>query len=135
MNMNQKLLTLKNKNKGFILPYVMIIAFLVINIFIFTTLLYLGEKKLYNDKINYYQILILENRTKKHVYNKITSNNVENFESELIYYDEDFVYLTYEYNLSGNYWKVNVRINHNDIDQFAYIYFYLDDNNFIYKIR
>lgn len=121
--------------KGFFLPYTFFLFILVLNIFIFVVLCSLNTNNYYIDKNNYYHVFILEERAKRHVEEKITLNQVNHNESELLYYDEDFIFFTYQFDANNQYWRVNIRINHDTVDEYATIYYYLDTKEIILEIR
>jgi len=121
--------------KGFILPYVLFLSLVILNIFVLTLMIYINEKRIYYDKINFYQMCVLEERTKRHIVDKITQNNVENNETEMLVYGEDFVYLNYYYDEVNNYWKINIRIYHNELNEYATIYYDIDEGSLKFEIR
>lgn len=118
--------------KGYFLPYTLFLFIFVINIFTFVVLCSLNANKTFNDKDKYYHIFILEERAKRHIQERITENNLVNNEKELVYYDEDFIYFTYQ--LDTDIWFVSVRIHYEDINQYAVIEYHLDTNEMIYKL-
>jgi hypothetical protein len=83
----------------------------------------LNITKYYNDKDKYYQIFILEERAKRHVLIKFSSEQPQNNETELLYHDYGFVYLRYQYDVNKQIWNVHYRINYDDIDQYGIIYY------------
>ncbi len=116
---------IKNKN-GFVLPYTIFIFMLVLNIFIFVVLCNLNTVKTFDNKINYYHVFILEERAKRHITEKIDANNVTNFETELIYYDQDFIYFIYQFDSVNRIWCCNLRIKYHNINEFATVYYNLN---------
>ncbi len=120
---------------GFFLPYALFLFIFVLNMFIFVVLCSLNTNNYYNDKNNYYHIFILEERAKSHIKEKIILNQALNYETELIYYDEDFIYLTYYYDSSINKWTISFRINHEDIDEFGIITYDVDSDKLTIEIR
>ncbi len=120
---------------GFFLPYTMFIFILVLNIFIFIILCSLNTNRYYEDKDNYYQIFILEERAKRHITYKITNNLVSNFYQEQVFYDEDFLFLTYEFNESEKLWTITIRIYHKFINEFAQAYYDIETKELTYIVR
>lgn len=121
--------------KAFILPYTCFLFIFVLNIFIFVVLCSLNTNNYYVDKNNYYHVFILEERAKRHIEEKISLNQANHNESELIYYDDDFIYLTYQFDSINQYWKVNMRIKYDNIDEYATIYYHLETKEITIEIR
>lgn len=125
-----------NKSRsGFFIPYTMFILILVLNIFIFIILCSLNINKYYEDKDNYYQISILEERAKRHIIYKINNDLVSNFEQEQVFYDEDFLFLTYEFKEIDQLWQISLRINHQNINEFATIIYDLETKELSFTTR
>lgn len=125
-----------NKSRsGFFIPYTMFILILVLNIFIFIILCSLNINKYYEDKDNYYQISILEERAKRHIIYKINNDLVSNFEQEQVFYDEDFLFLTYEFKEIDQLWQISLRINHQNINEFATVIYDLETKELSFTTR
>ncbi|QVK19200.1 hypothetical protein KHQ81_05735 [Mycoplasmatota bacterium] len=121
--------------RGFFLPYTFFLLITVLNMVIFVVLCNLNTNNYYNEKNNYYHTFILEERAKRHIEEKITLNQVNHNESELLYYDEDFIYLTYQYDSTYQLWKISMRIKYKNIDEYGTIYYYLETKKIILEIR
>jgi len=124
-----------NKKDGFFLPYTLFLLIFVLNMFIFVVLCNLNRINYYNDKNNYYHLFIYEERAKRHIEEKITLNQAFHNETELLYYDDEFIYFTYQFDHINQYWKVNIRISYHQIDEYAIIYYRLDTNEIWIEIR
>src|SRR5690554_7393825 len=82
-----------NNNKGFCLFHVIFIVMLVINIFIYILLHNLNRNNYFRDKDKYYQVFIYEERAKRHINERFSVNQPSNNETELLYFDENYIYL------------------------------------------
>lgn len=106
-----------NNKKGYCLVYILFIFILLINILTNVILCNLNRNSYYIDKDKYYQIFILEERAKKHVKERFMTNQPKNNETELLYFDDDFIYFLYQYNDEREIWNITYRISYQKIDQ------------------
>lgn len=106
-----------NNKKGYCLVYILFIFILLINILTTVILCNLNRNSYYIDKDKYYQIFILEERAKKHVKERFMTNQPINNETELLYFDDDFIYFLYQYNDEREIWNITYRISYQKIDQ------------------
>ncbi|ERJ13784.1 hypothetical protein [Haloplasma contractile] len=104
-----------NNKKGYVLPYTLLLMVLLLNIFTLSLRLYLNEVMYYEKKHNHYQIMVVEERVKRHIINKIVTNQVVNMEKETIYYEHTSCFILYLYDYTRNDWKVNVTIRYKEI--------------------
>ncbi len=126
---------MKNNKSGYFLPYMLFIFFLLLNIVIFVVLCNLSTNKMYVDRDKYYHVFIFEERAKRHIREMITLNKVKNNDTELIYFEDEFIYLTYQYDTNENIWKVNYRIKYQEIDEYGIIIYDLETKEITIEIK
>jgi|SRR5690554_4056587 len=124
-----------NNNKGFCLFHVIFIVMLVINIFIYILLHNLNRNNYFRDKDKYYQVFIYEERAKRHINERFSVNQPSNNETELLYFDENYIYFLYKYNYDEEIWCINYRISYNDINQIGIIYYNCITNDISIEIQ
>lgn len=110
-------------NKGFVLFYIIFIFVLVLNIFIFNVLYNLNKNNYFNDKDKYYHVFILEERAKRHIKERFLINQPINNETEILSYENNYIFLLYKFDDMQKLWCINYQISYQDINQKGIIYY------------
>ncbi|MDF2700220.1 MAG: hypothetical protein K0Q49_1776 [Haloplasmataceae bacterium] len=125
----------KINNKGYLLPYVLFLNLILLNIFILSITICLNEKKTFNDKDKYYHVFILEERAKRHVYEKLSGYSDTLAIDEVLNYEGDTIYLKYSFDQNNDVWTIILNVCYDNVYETAYIYYYINDDKIRFDYR